>query len=85
VNTAHTPGPWIATQDPDGITDDYCIGIADGKIDEVAVCGKRDAGLIAAAPGMFHALTCVVAATTAEDWARAVDLSRAALAKAGTA
>jgi hypothetical protein len=42
-----------------------------------------DARLIAAAPELAEALRMVVAADTAEDWSRAVDYARAALAKAG--
>lgn len=50
------PGPWIVTPDPDGIPGDCCIGTADSKIDEVAVCSRRDAFLIAAAPDMYAVL-----------------------------
>jgi hypothetical protein len=54
---SHTPGPWIASHDPDAYSDDdYCIGVPDGKVDQVAVCSKRDANLIAAAPDMYAAL-----------------------------
>lgn len=52
----HTPGPWIVSHDPDGTSDDYCIGVPDGKVDQVAVCSNRDAALIAAAPDMYEAL-----------------------------
>ena len=52
----HTPGPWIVTKDPHGTSDDYCIGVADGKIDQIAVCSERDARLIAAAPELAEAL-----------------------------
>ncbi|MBV6436787.1 MAG: hypothetical protein AELANPGJ_02059 [Anaerolineae bacterium] len=38
--------------------------------------------LIAAAPELVEALRMAVAADTAEDWSRAVDYARAALAKA---
>lgn len=54
-DTKFTQGPWVAKQDPDGRPDDWCIGIEDGKIDQVAVCGKNDAPLIAAAPELFEA------------------------------
>lgn len=43
----------------------------------------ENARLIAAAPELVEALRMVVAANTAEDWSRAVDYARAALAKAG--
>lgn len=43
-----TPGPWTITHDPDGGSDDYCIGVVGGKVDQVAVCSKRDAQIIAA-------------------------------------
>ena len=55
--SAHTPGPWIVSHDPDGSADDYCIGVPDGKVDQVAVCSKRDAPIISAAPDMYEALT----------------------------
>jgi len=42
-----------------------------------------DLDLIAAAPELAEALRMVVAADTAEDWSRAVDYARKALAKAG--
>ena len=57
MNTTHTPSPWIVSHDPDGSPDDYCIGVPDGKVDQIAVCSKRDAPLIAAAPDMYDALT----------------------------
>lgn len=56
MNTTHTPGPWIVSHDPDGSADDYCIGVPDGKVDQIAVCSKRDAPLIGAAPDMYEAL-----------------------------
>ncbi len=56
MNTTHTHGPWIVSHDPDGSADDYCIGVPDGKVDQIAVCSKRDAALIAAAPDMYEAL-----------------------------
>lgn len=52
----HTPAPWVATKDPDGCADDWMIGVPDGKPDLVAVCNKRDAALIAAAPELLEAL-----------------------------
>lgn len=53
----HTPGPWIATPDPYSMQDgDYMIGREGHKPDEVAVCSKRDASLIAAAPELLDAL-----------------------------
>ena len=55
--SAHTPGPWIVSHDPDAYSDDdYCIGPPDGKVDQIAVCSKRDAALIAAAPDMYAVL-----------------------------
>lgn len=59
MNTTHTPSPWIVSHDPDGSPDDYCIGVPDGKVDQIAVCSKRDAALIAAAPDMYEALMAV--------------------------
>lgn len=44
---------------------------------------EMNAHKIAAAPELVEALRMVVAANTAEDWSRAVDYARAALAKAG--
>lgn len=89
MTTTHTPGPWIATLDPHGVpwgADDYCIGRPDGKIDEVAVCGKRDAGLIAAAPDLLAALRecldLIDAITPIEG--DTVRKARAALGKAST-
>ena len=55
--SGHTPGPWGATPDPYAMQDgDYMIGREGHKPDEVAVCSKRDASLIAAAPELFEAL-----------------------------
>ena len=57
MNTTHTPSPWIVSHDPDAYSDDdYCIGVPDGKVDQIAVCSKRDAPLIAAAPDMYAVL-----------------------------
>jgi hypothetical protein len=54
---SHTPGPWIFSHDPDAYSDDdYCIGVPGGKVDQVAVCSKRDAALIAAAPDLYAVL-----------------------------
>lgn len=53
----HTPGPWIAMQDPNAMLgDDWVIGRPCGKPDEVAVCSKKDAHLIASAPDLLDAL-----------------------------
>jgi hypothetical protein len=55
----HTPGPWVARPDPNAcLEDDWCVGIGDSlaNIDKVAVCSKRDARLIAAAPDLLEAL-----------------------------
>jgi len=54
--SGHTPGPWIVSHDPDGSADDYCIGVPDGKVDQIAVCSKRDASIISASPDMYAAL-----------------------------
>jgi hypothetical protein len=52
----HTPGPWVATQDPSAVnTEDWCIG-AQGQIDMIAVCSEANARLIAAAPDLLEAL-----------------------------
>ncbi len=59
MNTTHTQGPWIVSHDPDGSPDDYCIGVPDGKVDQIAVCSKRDAPIISAAPDMYAALKAV--------------------------
>lgn len=52
----HTPGPWVATPDPLGCETDWMVGASDGHPDGVAVCNKRDARLIAAAPELLEAL-----------------------------
>jgi len=88
VNTTHTPPPWIVSHDPDAYSyDDYCIGVPDGKVDQIAVCSKRDAALIAAAPDMYEALKEVLRVADANGidahYSRAVYFVRAALAKAG--
>ncbi len=82
--SAHTPGPWIVSHDPDGSPDDYCIGVPDGKIDQVAVCSKRDAPIISAAPDMYEALKAVLEFLRDEgsDDYMIADTVRAALAKA---
>ena len=54
METKHTPGPWTATQDPNGSWRDYCIG-TDAGIDSIAVCSQRDAALISAAPELLEA------------------------------
>lgn len=51
--------------------------------DEITQLRAENASLIAAAPELVEALRMVVAADTAEDWSRAVDYARKALAKAG--
>lgn len=52
-----TPAPWVAREDRDGMLgEDWVIGTPHGKPDEVAVCSKRDAALIAAAPDLLAAL-----------------------------
>lgn len=51
--------------------------------DEITQLRAENASLIAAAPELVEALRMVVAADAAEDWSRAVDHARAALAKAG--
>jgi hypothetical protein len=57
----HTPGPWFAKADPNSSSrDDWVIGIEGGTIDEVAVCSKRDAALIAASPDLLAALRSIV-------------------------
>lgn len=53
---SHTPAPWVATPDEHGTSDDWCIGVNGGKVDQVAVCSARDAALIAAAPDMAAVL-----------------------------
>ena len=55
MNTRHTPGPWVAQKDGYSVlSEDWLIGTPGGKPDEVAVCSKRDAALIAAAPTMYE-------------------------------
>jgi len=58
MSAVHTPGPWVATPDPLGITrGDYCIGEEGGpNIDGVATCSENNAALISAAPDMLAAL-----------------------------
>lgn len=54
---AHTPGPWVAQKDGYAVlSEDWLIGTPGGRPDEVAVCSKRDAALIAAAPELLAAL-----------------------------
>lgn len=81
----HTPGPWIVTKDPHGTSDDYCIGVADGNIDQIAVCSERDARLIAAAPELVDALKLWARwdDMTEAELALALEATAAALAKAG--
>lgn len=51
---AHTPGPWIASKDPNAISpDDWCVGTGPQNIDNVAGCSFCDAHLIAAAPELL--------------------------------
>jgi hypothetical protein len=53
----HTPGPWIASEEQSNAhtgRDDWCIGVPGGLADEVAVCSKRDASLITAAPELLQ-------------------------------
>jgi hypothetical protein len=64
MSTQHTPGPWVARPDPNAISsDDWCVGIGDNlaNIDKVAVCSKRDARLIAAAPELLKELQTLLA------------------------
>jgi hypothetical protein len=54
--SAHTKGDWVARPDPSAYAgEDWCIGVGD-KVDNVAVCSKCDAHLIAAAPDLLAAL-----------------------------
>lgn len=75
----HTPGPWIATPDPDPFRgDDWCIGTED-QIDAVAVCSEKDAHLIAAAPKLLAVLEELVNTDgPMRDW----DAPRAVIAQA---
>ena len=82
----HTPGPWIAKPDPStgASLEDWVVGTADA-IDEVAVCYRRDAHLIAAAPEMLEALEGAVEALDSDNpdiQLRAAVAARAAMAKA---
>lgn len=62
MQATHTPGPWIAREDKDAMLgEDWMIGLPNGKPDEVAVCSKRDAALIAAAPDLLAALQNIMA------------------------
>ena len=89
MSAKHTPGPWIAREDTNAmIGEDWMIGRENGKPDEVAVCSKRDAHLIAAAPALYVALeTCArymnkPANFTGTEFMAAFDAARAALAAA---
>ena len=86
MKTTHTPGPWIAREDPDAMLgEDWMIGKPDGKPDEVAVCSKRDAALIAAAPELLFALEQAVTSMQDNGYQNshiAVRAARAAIAKA---
>jgi len=79
METKHTPGPWIAQQDPNGRGDDWVVGIGDAApIDYVATCWKRDAKLIESAPLLyiFAKEIAIGAYTTEEAAVRARDLLR---------
>ena len=88
--SAYTPGPWIATPDPYSMRDgDYMIGREGHKPDEVAVCSKRDASLIAAAPELLSALNAAhmaligyLPAHSNSVTDAAIESARAAIAKA---
>lgn len=85
MNAQHTPGLWVARKDPDGCRDDWVIGTHDGKIDGVAVCGERDAALIAAAPDLLEALEQAVTSMQDSGYPNshvAVRAARTAIAKA---
>ncbi|MGE0209762.1 MAG: hypothetical protein AB7S42_11540 [Lysobacteraceae bacterium] len=85
--SAHTPGPWVATPETYPGSSDYMIGRAGHKPDEVAVCNRRDANLIAAAPVLLGALYSIVERIDAEHGSPTfhrdeLDAARAAIAKA---
>ena len=57
MSALHTPGPWVAQKDGYAVlSEDWLIGTPGGRPDEVAVCSKRDAALIAAAPELLAEL-----------------------------
>ena len=57
MSALHTPGPWVAQKDGYAVlSEDWLIGTPGGRPDEVAVCSKRDAALIAASPTMYDYL-----------------------------
>lgn len=59
-NSEYTPGPWVAQEDGYAVrSEEWLIGTPDGRPDEVAVCSKRDAALIAAAPDLLEALIAI--------------------------
>lgn len=83
----HTPGPWVASPDPNGSPTDWVIGTTNESrpIDEVAVCNARDANLIAAAPDMLEALTALVYEIDDSDYrwqSKGEVMARVAIAKA---
>ncbi len=87
--SAHTPGPWVASPDPNGSPTDWVIGTTNESrpIDEVAVCNARDASLIAAAPELLEALEglCGLAELRPghlQDYKAAVAAARNAITKA---
>lgn len=91
AETKFTAGPWVAREDTNAILgDDWMIGRPNGKPDEVAVCSKRDAHLIAAAPELYalvaKAESLISGDLVGPEWKQAchefVAEARAALAKA---
>ena len=56
-----TPGEWIASRDQMGNATDWRVGVVGGMPDEVAICEKRNAHLLAAAPDLFLVVDMAVA------------------------
>lgn len=87
----HTPGEWIARPDPDGGPNDWCIGLNDdvSPVDYIAVCTRRDAPVIAAAPMLLEALKRLTelaigpaGGVTQSDKREAIDMAISAIAAA---
>lgn len=89
----HTPGEWIARPDPDGGPNDWCIGLNDdvSPVDYIAVCTRRDAPVIAAAPMLLKACELFAEYDAVEHddfetmvtaYAEAIEATRAAIAAA---
>jgi hypothetical protein len=84
MSEQYTPGPWKASRDPSGFSEiEWCVGTGRSKekIKDVALCLKKDARLIAAAPDLLEALQFLMTAH-GEQLDTAFAQAHAAIAKA---